>query len=302
MGGTIASGGSAPMLPPVTWAGTAAYGSASDAGVIGGGPTPNGVAMPQPVIPQPTSAWQPVQPAPTAQPQLSVPQTTAPTADIVAALTKLTGLLQQLASILAARQGAAAVQGGGGSGCSCGGGMGHAASTTGGAQAAPDAAKAQEAKADKPKRPAGGGGGGGSAGASTAKPASITGAAQKQSGETSYDGLQQKSLAVLNAAHGHGLKLISGLRAGETQGHGNGSAVDVSNTPGGSRQGSPEMRAFAEAMRAAGKAGDPNVGYVIYQQQIASSREGWRWRDMEDRGSNTANHFDHVHVSTDPNR
>ena len=41
------------------------------------------------------------------------------------------------------------------------------------------------------------------------------------------------------------------------------------------------------------------VSYVIYSQQIWSvdrGGEGWRW--MSDRGSTTANHYDHVHVST----
>jgi hypothetical protein len=41
------------------------------------------------------------------------------------------------------------------------------------------------------------------------------------------------------------------------------------------------------------------VNYVIYSQQIWSvdrASEGWRY--MEDRGSTTANHYDHVHVTT----
>ena len=41
------------------------------------------------------------------------------------------------------------------------------------------------------------------------------------------------------------------------------------------------------------------VNYIIYSQKIWSvdrASEGWRW--MEDRGSVTANHYDHVHVST----
>lgn len=39
------------------------------------------------------------------------------------------------------------------------------------------------------------------------------------------------------------------------------------------------------------------VKYVIYQQQIASASTGWQWKQMRDRGSATANHEDHVHVS-----
>ena len=42
------------------------------------------------------------------------------------------------------------------------------------------------------------------------------------------------------------------------------------------------------------------VSYVIYSQNIWSVErggEGWR-ADVEDRGSTTANHYDHVHVTT----
>lgn len=41
------------------------------------------------------------------------------------------------------------------------------------------------------------------------------------------------------------------------------------------------------------------VNYVIHAQQIWSvDRSGEGWRYMEDRGSVTANHYDHVHVTT----
>ena len=41
------------------------------------------------------------------------------------------------------------------------------------------------------------------------------------------------------------------------------------------------------------------VSYLIYSQQIWSvDRAGEGWRGMEDRGSTTANHYDHVHVTT----
>lgn len=39
------------------------------------------------------------------------------------------------------------------------------------------------------------------------------------------------------------------------------------------------------------------IDYVIYRQRINS---GTGWRMMEDRGSITQNHYDHVHVSFDP--
>lgn len=40
-----------------------------------------------------------------------------------------------------------------------------------------------------------------------------------------------------------------------------------------------------------------NVKYVIFEQKIYASYTGWSGRAMEDRGSVTANHYDHVHVS-----
>ena len=38
------------------------------------------------------------------------------------------------------------------------------------------------------------------------------------------------------------------------------------------------------------------VDYLIYRQRMLSSPDG-SWSSMEDRGSPTANHMDHVHVS-----
>jgi hypothetical protein len=44
---------------------------------------------------------------------------------------------------------------------------------------------------------------------------------------------------------------------------------------------------------------DLGVSYLIYSQQIWSvDRAAEGWRGMEDRGSATANHYDHVHVTT----
>jgi hypothetical protein len=42
--------------------------------------------------------------------------------------------------------------------------------------------------------------------------------------------------------------------------------------------------------------GELGVEYVIYQQRILTSPTG-AWKQMEDRGSATANHYDHVHVN-----
>ncbi len=72
--------------------------------------------------------------------------------------------------------------------------------------------------------------------------------------------------------------------------HGQGLAVDimVSGDLGW------EVAEFIRENRA-----ELGVSYLIYAQQIWSvERSGEGWRGMEDRGSVTANHYDHVHVTT----
>ena len=54
--------------------------------------------------------------------------------------------------------------------------------------------------------------------------------------------------------------------------------------------------AYVELNRA--DASELGVSYVIYAQRIWSvERGGEGWRGMSNRGSSTANHYDHVHVS-----
>lgn len=72
--------------------------------------------------------------------------------------------------------------------------------------------------------------------------------------------------------------------------HGRGLAVDIMVS------GELGWR-VAEFVRA--NAGQLGVSYAIYSQRIWSvERGGEGWRPMSDRGSATANHYDHVHVST----
>lgn len=41
-----------------------------------------------------------------------------------------------------------------------------------------------------------------------------------------------------------------------------------------------------------------NISYIIYNQEIWNiSRADEGWRPMEDRGDDTQNHHDHLHVS-----
>lgn len=71
--------------------------------------------------------------------------------------------------------------------------------------------------------------------------------------------------------------------------HGSGHAVDIMVSGDMGRQVAEFVKANASAF---------NLNYVIYEQAIFSvERGGEGWRGMENRGSTTANHFDHVHVS-----
>ena len=80
-----------------------------------------------------------------------------------------------------------------------------------------------------------------------------------------------------------------GHRSGKSD-HPHGNAIDVM-THGNVQQGRQIAEHFRQNHDSLG------VKYVIYQQQIASPRTGWQWRPMEDRGSPTANHMDHPHIS-----
>lgn len=82
---------------------------------------------------------------------------------------------------------------------------------------------------------------------------------------------------------------FGGYRAGDSGEHGSGHAVDmmVSGSAG-----------WAVANWARANAGRLGISEVIYQQKIwTSQRSGDGWRSMSDRGSATANHYDHVHIT-----
>jgi hypothetical protein len=80
---------------------------------------------------------------------------------------------------------------------------------------------------------------------------------------------------------------IGGYRpnAGE---HSTGQAIDFMT--GGSSSKGDAVAAFVQA-----NASRYNVKYIIWQQRYWAPGEGWSM--MEDRGSPTANHMDHVHVT-----
>ncbi len=81
-----------------------------------------------------------------------------------------------------------------------------------------------------------------------------------------------------------------GYRSGDGGAHGDGRAVDVMISS--SEQGDQIAAWVRQNYQVLG------VSEIIWSQQIWTverSSEGWRW--MEDRGSTTANHYDHVHIT-----
>jgi hypothetical protein len=91
------------------------------------------------------------------------------------------------------------------------------------------------------------------------------------------------------AAFGRSVSSFGGYRAGDPGDHGSGRAVDimVSGQPG---------RDIARYVQTHSR--ELHVTYVIYEQKIwLAGNPISQWKPMEDRGSRTANHYDHVHVS-----
>lgn len=80
-----------------------------------------------------------------------------------------------------------------------------------------------------------------------------------------------------------------GSRAGDPGPHGTGHAVDIMISGSRGTQIAEYMRAHAASL---------GITEVIYQQKIwTTQRASEGWRPMADRGSVTANHYDHVHVT-----
>lgn len=111
------------------------------------------------------------------------------------------------------------------------------------------------------------------------------------SGSGVESGLRANTIAVHRAvcAVFPSVSSYGGLRGGGGN-HGSGRALDIMVSGGTGDQVAAFVRANASAL---------GVSEVIWSQRIWTvqrSGEGWRW--MSDRGSATANHYDHVHVST----
>lgn len=85
---------------------------------------------------------------------------------------------------------------------------------------------------------------------------------------------------------------FSGYRPGDSQDHGKGLAIDFMVYD-------DTAKGDAIAEYSVANMDESNIYYVIWKQQIYGT---WTsgWEPMEDRGSVTANHYDHVHVSFNP--
>ena len=104
----------------------------------------------------------------------------------------------------------------------------------------------------------------------------------------SYEnGMSPNAVAVANAVRAEfGDLTMGGYRAGDPGDHGSGNAVDVMCS-------SAQGDAIADYLMS--RAGELNIKYLIWEQRRWAP--GGSWEMMEDRGSATANHYDHVHVS-----
>jgi hypothetical protein len=123
-----------------------------------------------------------------------------------------------------------------------------------------------------------------------AKPAGPSGA-PCASGSGVEGGLTSNAIAVHRAVCNAFPSVTSygGVRGGGGA-HGAGRALDIMVSGSTGDQIAAYVRANAGAL---------GVSEVIWAQRIWTvqrSSEGWRW--MSDRGSATANHYDHVHVTT----
>jgi hypothetical protein len=91
------------------------------------------------------------------------------------------------------------------------------------------------------------------------------------------------------ALFGGSVSSFGGHRPGDGGDHGSGRAVDIMVSGAAGWEIARYVQAHAREL---------GVTYVIYEQKIwLVGKPTSQWRMMEDRGSRTANHYDHVHVS-----
>jgi hypothetical protein len=112
-------------------------------------------------------------------------------------------------------------------------------------------------------------------------------------------GLTQRMITTRNSIDSRfgPFKTIGCLRPGDPGEHGSGRACDFMESFGVMPPADRVAHGDRVAQYAIDNAGRLGVMYIIWKQRIWDTRTGGGWRQMEDRGSITQNHFDHVHIS-----
>ncbi|WP_326825126.1 coiled-coil domain-containing protein [Streptosporangium sp. NBC_01756] len=114
------------------------------------------------------------------------------------------------------------------------------------------------------------------------------------------DGLTARTVTVRNLVlqnfpmpYGYGC-----LRPGDPGDHGSGRACDFMMSSGG-RLPTTEAKERGDRLAQWAITNGPRIGvmYIIWQQRYYDVRTGTGWKLMSNRGGNTANHMDHVHIS-----
>ncbi|GAA2010105.1 hypothetical protein GCM10009799_42750 [Nocardiopsis rhodophaea] len=116
-----------------------------------------------------------------------------------------------------------------------------------------------------------------------------------------FDGATPRMAAIRDEIIGRfGAPYPVGCRRSSNDDHGSGQACDFMMSAGGSYPSSANQQKGQQiAEYAKNHAGRLGVKYVIWEQKIWDSRNpGAGWKPMNDRGSVTENHYDHVHVSS----
>ncbi len=112
-------------------------------------------------------------------------------------------------------------------------------------------------------------------------------------GSAVEDGLVPDTIRVHRAvcALFPGVDSYGGVRSGDSGEHGSGQALDIMLSDSSLGD---DVAAWVRD-----HASELGVSEVIWEQKIWTvQRSSEGWRPMEDRGSATANHYDHVHVTT----
>ncbi|WP_175415759.1 SH3 domain-containing protein [Acidipropionibacterium jensenii] len=137
----------------------------------------------------------------------------------------------------------------------------------------------------------------GSNGSSGSSTPTSSWAALTANGSSGLSGLRPSAKGIVNRTITAfpQIRTIYGIRADSMADHPSGHAVDLM-LPRGSRDAALGQQ-IAAYFRA--HAQELGVQYIMYNKQIWNiSRDSEGWRAVADRGSETANHMDHVHITT----